>query len=391
MNWDLLFTLIFYGLLFCLFLKYRSKFEVQGKVFALYKTKLGLKLMDRLAKVCPRFWRILGYFSIGVCIFGLLAIFYILIKGTFDLLFVPSAAPAVAPVLPGVTIPGLPTLGFWHWIIGIFVVAVIHEFSHGLYARLYDIKIKSSGFAFLGPILSAFVEPDEDELKKKNKKIQLAVFSAGPFANIVAFFVVFAFAVFVFNPIVSGMMVQEGVKIYALEEGYPMNLSGAQIGEEIMSINGIKPSTVEQFSSEVGKYKPGDEVELITSNNTYNIVLAQHPKNETKGYLGVVTTYSAIKPKVEYGKMLPAILIWLSKLLFWIYIINFGIGLFNLLPLGPADGGRMFYTMCLFFTKDEVKVKRVWKYISLFCLALIIINLLPYLFQLVRWIVSLFI
>jgi membrane-associated protease RseP (regulator of RpoE activity) len=392
MNLDLLFALIFYGLLFLFFLKYRSKFEVQNGIFALYKTKLGLNLMDYLGKRWTKFWKILGMFGVGVCFLGLFSIIYILIKGTYDLIFVPDTAPAVALVLPGVPIPGLGiTLGFWHWIIGILVVAVVHEFGHGLYARVYNLKVKSSGFAFMGPILAAFVEPDEEELKKSSKKAQLSVYMAGPFFNILLFLVLFMFATFIFNPLVSGIIVNEGVTVYGMEEGYPMNLSGVQVGEEIKFINGACVTNVEGFVNEIGKYKPNDTVKIITSSGAYNINLVQHPDDPTKGYLGVYTSFTTARYSVWYGSFL----VWLKDLIFWVMIISFGIGLFNLLPLGPVDGGRMFYTVCLFFTTNEKKVKKVWTYVSFFCLSLIVINLgyfvKPYLFQFFNWIIHLFI
>ncbi|MEK6907612.1 MAG: hypothetical protein AABW45_03735, partial [Nanoarchaeota archaeon] len=157
MNLDLIFALVFYGLLFLFYLKNKNKFEVQNKIFALYKTKLGIKLMDKYSKVAPRFLNILGYLGIIVGFLGMIFILYTIIGGTYTLIrgsiLGIQTQPVLAPVLPGLKIPGLPTLSFWHWIIAIFVVAIIHEFSHGLYARLYNLKIKSSGFAFLGPIL----------------------------------------------------------------------------------------------------------------------------------------------------------------------------------------------------------------------------------------------
>src|SRR3989344_6122478 len=192
MNLDLIFAIIFYGIIYILFLKFRNKFEIQNKIFVLYKTKLGLKSMDSLAKKYPRILNFLGYISILVGFVGIIFIFYILIDGTLKLIITPASQPVLSPVLPGVQIPGLPNLSFWHWIISILIVATVHEFCHGVYSRLSGVKIKSSGFAFLGPILAAFVEPDEKQMNKKSTKQQLAILSAGPFSNIVVGFVVLA-------------------------------------------------------------------------------------------------------------------------------------------------------------------------------------------------------
>ncbi len=192
MNYDLISLLAFYGLVLFLFLKYRERFEVQGKIMALYRTKLGLKTMDRLPKLAPRLFNVLGYIAIFAGFAGMLFIFFYLIKETLAFLLregfgfmVSKAATPLAPVLPGVSIPGAPKLSFWHWIISIFLVALVHEFSHGIFARLYKIPIKSSGFAILGPILGAFVEPEEKKLMKIKPHKQIAVFAAGPFSNFV--------------------------------------------------------------------------------------------------------------------------------------------------------------------------------------------------------------
>ena len=76
----------------------------------------------------------------------------------------PAASSGVGLVLP-FKAKGVFYVPFFYWIISIFVIAVVHEFSHGLIARANNIKVKSSGFAFLAllvPIIpAAFVEPDE--------------------------------------------------------------------------------------------------------------------------------------------------------------------------------------------------------------------------------------
>ena len=100
MNWDLIFLVIFGILLYIFFRLNRSKFEVQGKIIALYKTKGGVKLMDKLSKVPKIIMHPLAFISILVGFVGMAIIFYILITGTISLLTVPGAQPTVAPVLP---------------------------------------------------------------------------------------------------------------------------------------------------------------------------------------------------------------------------------------------------------------------------------------------------
>ena len=115
--------------------------------------------MDKLSKLSPKTLNVIGIVGIIVGFVGMIFMFATLLQMTLKLVFQPTAAPGLVPVLPGVKVsPLLPVLSFWHWIIIIFIVALVHEFSHGIFARLYNIKIKSSGFAFLGPIPAVFNE-----------------------------------------------------------------------------------------------------------------------------------------------------------------------------------------------------------------------------------------
>ena len=61
-------------------------------------------------------------------------------------------------------------------------------------------------------------------------------------------------------------------------------------------------------------------------------------------------------------------------LFYWLYVLNLGIGLFNLAPMGPLDGGRMLLVTLQQYM-DEKKAIRYWKNIGLFFLALVLINI----------------
>src|SRR3989338_2510491 len=112
MNYDLLSIVLFYGIIFFLFFKFRERFTVQSKVFVLYKTKLGIRLMEKLARSMPLFWKVLGYVAVVTGFGGMEFIVYFLIKETLKYVFVPGTTPPLAPVLPGVAIPGAPDLSF---------------------------------------------------------------------------------------------------------------------------------------------------------------------------------------------------------------------------------------------------------------------------------------
>jgi membrane-associated protease RseP (regulator of RpoE activity) len=70
------------------------------------------------------------------------------------------------------------------------------------------LKIKSTGFAFLGPFLGAFVEPDEKKMAKKSKADQMGILSAGVFSNLIfaGIFLLILAGVFYLNFVPSGAL-----------------------------------------------------------------------------------------------------------------------------------------------------------------------------------------
>jgi membrane-associated protease RseP (regulator of RpoE activity) len=348
----------------------------------MYRTKIGIEFMERFAKRFSKQLKYIGYFAIFIGFFGMLLITYALVQNVYNLLTKPGAMPGAALVLP-FEVKGAFYVPFFYWIVSIFIIALVHEFSHGILAKKYDMRIKSSGFAFLGILLpiipAAFVEPDEKELRKRPVKEQLSVFAAGPFANILLAFVIVGITILIAAPISNSVIEADGVLITGLIEGdYPAKQAGMVKNEVIKSIDGIKVDYVINFSSILQDRKPGDVVRIETNKSVYDITLAENPQNKSKAYLGV---YVQQNTKIRegfterYGKFTPMIIIWFMGLLYWLYVLNLGIGLFNLAPMGPLDGGRMLLvTLQQFFEKK--KAIKYWKNIGFFFLALVLVNIL---------------
>ena len=79
--------------------------------------------------------------------------------------------------------------------------------------------------------------------------------------------------------------------------------------------------------------------------------------------------------------------ITITSLLYWIFVINLGLGLANLLPLGPLDGGRMLLTgLTTMFSKRkntrtsksrrDRQALKAWSLISWITVALLLITIL---------------
>ncbi|MDD4878283.1 MAG: site-2 protease family protein [Candidatus Nanoarchaeia archaeon] len=387
MNYDLLSLILFYGLLYLFYLSHKDKFTIQGKILFMYRTKLGLKLMDSFPRKFPRLVKVLGFLGVVIGFAGMGFIFFYLIKETIEFLITPSGIAPLAPVLPGVKIPGVPTLSFWHWVVSILIVATIHEFSHGILARLHKIKIKSSGFAFLGPLLMAFVEPDEKQMKRKSRYKQLTVFAAGPFSNILTGILFLCLLIFLIVPAYSSLYGVAGISVTNLTEGYPLLQAGIKAPVVISSINGISLDSVESIMA-ASSFYPGQSIEMMTSQGYAKVKAVEDPNNSSRGIIGINSFEFQAKLKREWASpFLPAIK-WVNMLFAWLFMISIGIALFNLLPLGAVDGGRMFLVAMLWIFKDEKKAKRAWSIFSGICLLLIFINLVPWIIKLLAFIIS---
>ena len=97
----------------------------------------------------------------------------------------------------------------------------------------------------------------------------------------------------------------------------------------------------------------GDDGRLI---DTKALVLGEG------GRLGVqVQEAKHLKESVieSHGWFIPQSFAWLVELIFWLFILNLGVGLFNLVPLGPIDGGRMLHVALLRVLKHK-HAKHVW-------------------------------
>ena len=350
-NYDLV-LLFAFGLVLLAFMFLNKKnVHVEKILFpliymVLYRTKIGLILMDRIAKRFPRFVSVFSFLAVVVGFIGMAAILILLVNGTYAFLF-KGAPPPVAPLFPGVrTTPGLPVLSFFHWIIAIFILATVHEFSHGLVSRLYNIRVKSSGFAIFGfflPIIpAAFVEPDEYQLSKAKIKEQLGVLAAGSFSNLINAGVFFLIFLFILSPVVGSMTIAKGVIVRDVAQNSPTEMAGIKVNDKVIEINNIGVENVDDLINELKKSEIGDKVEIVTNESSFILTAAEHPDTKGKSYFGISVSPEEVILDEKYG-MWGSVISWVSLLFFWVFAANLGVGLFNLLPMGPLDGGKMFY------------------------------------------------
>ena len=191
--YDLIFLLVFTLATIFFLYRRRSNLKRQGLLY-LYHTRFGIKVIERISKQYAWILRPLqyviitsGYLLMVVMVWMAVKLTYIYTKSP---LFVQAVKiPPIIPLVPYLPelfkVDYLPPLYFTYWIVVIAIIAISHEFAHGIFARLNNIRVKSTGFGFLGPFLAAFVEPDEKQMSKASKFAQLSILGAGTFANVI--------------------------------------------------------------------------------------------------------------------------------------------------------------------------------------------------------------
>ncbi len=182
--------------LFCigvgLFLFYNRKKLVKDGPMYLYKTEIGLKFIEYMGSKYKKTLRALSYVSIAWGYLLMAGGIYLLIQlvsmfsnpEIVGMVKIPPIMPLIPYLSDAFNISWLPHFPFIDFILAIAIVAIFHEGFHGIFAKFYNIKIKSTGFGFLGPFLAFFVEQDDKQMQKAKPFAQLSVLSAGVFANV---------------------------------------------------------------------------------------------------------------------------------------------------------------------------------------------------------------
>lgn len=384
-DWNLVSIIIFYSLLCLFFYIKRRNVVVQSKILFLYKTKFFNRVIKQIAASMPRFWRAFGYLAIPAGFIGMILIFTYLTYALIKLFVAPPEYATISLVIPGVHIPGSPIfVPFWYGILALFVVVLVHEGMHGVVAEAFKNKIKSAGVGVLAILPLAFVEPDEKKLSKQPAKTQLAIFSAGPFANFVTAGLVLLLASFLVAPLVSTLILPTGLAIDSVTAGQPAYLAGLQKGQIITQIDSQNISATEDFVNYMKNVAPGQALNIVADGKTYALTTIENPKDAGKPLIGVIFKQNlAVAPELaaKYGSIL-----WLPwyllQLLSWIFLLNLGIGLINLLPLGAVDGGRMASVALACGFRNKEKAKKLFSFLSLASLVLLLANLIgPYILK----------
>jgi len=333
----------------------RNNLKKEGLLF-LYKASWGIKLINYVGTKHKRALHVLSYISIGlgyvlmgtmIYLFGKIIYIYVTLPAVVKAVKVPPIIPLI-PYLPQIfKLDFLPDFYFTYWIIILAIIAVTHEFAHGIFAAANKVKIKSTGFGFfpffLPVFLAAFVEQDEKDMNRKSKFSQMAILSAGTFANVLTaiffFGILLAFFTLMFSPAgvvfnsyataivpinnidsidginlvehnyeeILNLVDKEGFSEIKVGEENFLGVKGVSSDEKIVSlyydapaineklqgaifeINGQRVINRDELKTELEKYSAGDEISIKTRGDEfleYKITLGNNPYSKA-GWLGI--------------------------------------------------------------------------------------------------------
>lgn len=343
----------------------RKKIKFTAGIIMMRRTKRFRDTIDSIAGRHSRFWSVFG--SIGAVVAVIVMIGGTLLLADQSIKIAAGVTKEGARlILPGpslsIDVPGVLIVPWWIWVIAIAFVIIPHETMHGIMCRVDKVRIKSVGWILLLILPGAFVEPDEKQLKKSSRKTKLRVYAAGSFINVflaaVIFLMLVASSKFIFAP--------AGIAFYAGEN----SSFGGNITGSIREINGAATTSVASLREEIAKYKAGDVVDLkisgiessvpafrgplsllspetafvVSGDETRSVELTEEEGRTVLGIRVIGNAY-VFSPGSAY---LP-----LYVLLVWMFIISFLVGLVNILPIKPLDGGYLFEEIVRGFTKRD--------------------------------------
>lgn len=368
LSMDLLLFLLFLTAIALFIYWKRSEVRREG-IMIIHRTRKGVSTIDNIARKYPGLWGKLAAAGVVVSVLAMFAGAYMLFDQAYKIYSGSSKTPGVGLLLPGpastpVTLPGLFIIPWWIWVVGIAVVMFPHEIAHGIVCRLEKIRIKSVGWLFLLFLPGAFVEPDEKQLQRSGRSVKMKVYAAGSFANIIVGLLLLA----LLSAWFSFGFQQGGVAFFVVND---TPASRANLSGSIIEMDGVPVKSHEEISSLLEQKKPGDTVDVKTLSNgeiipavklglggsgtagavvqgsemrSYSITLAEHPEKPGRALLGIANPVPA-------GSFAGPVLLYL--ILFWAFLFSIAIGVINLLPIKPLDGGLLFEELTGAVMKDN--------------------------------------
>jgi len=294
---------------------------------------------------------IIIYAALGI-LYGLAIFLYSLIIGAPNYTTISSQTPGVAPLIPGLTIPllaGLATLA---------ILLIVHEFSHGILARVVKVRIKQIGLLVLGFIpIGAFVEPEMRQVKKLKPDKQIRILVGGIAANLLFSIIFFVLLILLITYLLPGALTTK-IIISAVVPNSPA-FGVIPVGAQILQWNGHFIQNLSSFTNATSS-QPFASTSVVTDKGSYAIIA------NAAGKIGVDIS-QLTGPKLD---LMSNVVYFLYTLFSLSFLLNFLVGALNLLPIPSFDGWQIYQL--------KIKNKKALRYIAVIAIVSILILILPW-------------
>jgi len=411
----------------------------------LLRTKKGRNYLKKIAYP-KRFWKAFGSFGIVFCfIMMILMVLVLAIQAWAVSGFTPEQKEALPGIEFGLVLPGinpiLPLEYIAYILLALVVAIIVHEFSHGILTFASNLKVKSLGILYLIIPLGAFCEPDDEQLRKTKTSNRMRVYAAGPTSNFTVVLISILLFSFVFMPAVQHTA--DGIGIISIGEDTPAEELGLRPGMIITHINDTKIDTYYDFfivmnntranqTINISYVGQGNYIKSVTLSDKYYEYEKRNPGANNKSYVGKGYLGIGPNPFIDFLPILknpfsnfpnnfllfyiipllgldgynpiyspftdsytingplsfiPSNVFWaILNALYWIFWLNLAVGLFNVLPMIPLDGGFLFNDALGLFIRrikkglaDERREKIVKNVSLVTSLIILVIVLFPWL------------
>ena len=311
--------------------------------YIVYRTARLNAWIGRISARKPMVWRTIWNIGVVMGVGSMVFIFYKLATNVLYL-FVGSQKAAPAQVI--VPVPGIfVTFGTFPFLaLALSICLVSHELSHGIASLAERVPLKSTGAFFVHVFMGAFVEPDEEKLSQARPATKLRVFAAGSFANLIlGFLCIILLANFTATITPFYTIAPSGVSVVSISTNLPVHASGLQPGDALTAINGTRISNVSDLRQYMASVTPGQLVELQTQRGTFAVKTVVDPSNSSHALMGIsLADNIRYVPKLPFlSENLPSYILRAEN---WAYLVLISVGLINMLPADPLDGGKFLDT-----------------------------------------------
>ena len=280
---------------------------IWGRSFLMWRTGRGKLFIERMAQY-PTVWRRFGDVGLVMVYGTMVTMLSLLVWQAFLVSSIPKSA-AVSPKLM-LGLPGLnPVIPLWYGIAALAIAIVVHEFCHGILARVANVRLKALGLLFFAVPIGAFVEPDEEEMVAMRRIDRMRLYAAGPASNIT---LAFLFALlFSWGMVAALEPAHEGALTASVVADYAAGEAGLEPWMLLTSVNGTSIENAADFGEALNRTWAGQNVTVqaldkgqprsfdVTLDDKGSYYLQYYPDYyepwmSGKGFLGVAVTDQSV-------------------------------------------------------------------------------------------------